>query len=98
MCLKSISKHSTVINSPLCLTEPLPNIPLPATPSNDPTPNGNPGRPVPRPRPQQREKKIYIAAYDYKPFEAGDLELVTVSPCCLSDMVSFKRIPCTVVM
>ena len=33
-------------------------------------------KPVPKPRP--REKKMYIAAYDYKPCEEGDLELIAV--------------------
>ena len=33
-------------------------------------------KPVPKPRP--REKKMYIAAYDYKPCEEGDLELMAV--------------------
>ena len=42
--------------------------PLPEIPSN---------KPVPKPRP--KEKKIYVAAYDYKPCEEGDLELIAVS-------------------
>ena len=33
-------------------------------------------KPVPKPRP--REKKMYIAAYDYRPCEEGDLELIAV--------------------
>lgn len=50
------------------------NMPLPPIPTNGTT---EPKRVQP-PR-QPREKKIYVAAYDYKPCEEGDLELITVS-------------------
>ena len=50
------------------------NMPLPPIPQNG---TELPKR-APAPRPV-REKKIYVAAYDYKPCEEGDLELVTVS-------------------
>ena len=37
-------------------------------------------KPVPAPRPRpNKEKKMYIAAYDYRPNEEGDLELTAVS-------------------
>ena len=54
--------------------------PLPEIPSN---------KPVPKPRP--KEKKIYVAAYDYKPCEEGDLELIAVSAllCMLGNFSCF---------
>lgn len=50
-----------------------PDAPLPEVP-------GSKGveAPKPAPRPKQaKQKKMYIAAYDYKPCEEGDLELIT---------------------
>lgn len=42
------------------------HLPLPEIPQQN--------KPVPKPRP--KEKKVYVAAYDYKPCEEGDLELI----------------------
>lgn len=53
---------------------PAKSLPLPPVPQA----NGTESRRTPAPRPA-REKKIYVAAYDYKPNEEGDLELITVS-------------------
>ncbi|XP_052793360.1 tyrosine-protein kinase Tec-like isoform X2 [Mya arenaria] len=61
---------------------PLPKIPgdpVSPPPRNIPSPqsNGDIQKPVPQPRRAPKEKKIFVAAYDYKPYEAGDLELIT---------------------
>lgn len=64
----------TVTNSPAAKNMPLPPIPQP---SGGPVANGTGDRRGPGQRPA-KEKKIYVAAYDYKPCEEGDLELITV--------------------
>lgn len=68
-CFSSFPADAPVASSPGAK-----NMPLPPIPQNGTT---EPRR-APPPR-QAREKKIYVAAYDYKPCEEGDLELITVS-------------------
>ncbi|XP_052281781.1 tyrosine-protein kinase Tec-like isoform X2 [Dreissena polymorpha] len=66
---------SSTSSGPTVRGMPLPPLPPGAQENKAPPTSNGTQKPVPRPR--NREKKIYVAAYDYQPYEEGDLELIT---------------------